>query len=213
MLKRVATFALCMMFAVGIFIVPCQACWSAGTSVDEAYFDYGSSSSAGNCPKMIGGVGTGSAGTRTYWCSAGASNYLSHITSGFSVWMSSCSKVSWTKTTSKYDSKIELYSHTGIVGLRGVTYFYNTSGSKMTPSAGANYKWAEINLEEAYFNGTASTVNKNATVAHELGHAFGLNHPSNGSAYPNDLMTSSTYRNSGVSTPSAKDKSSINHLY
>lgn len=219
--KLAAALALVVLLTVSSNTLEASACGTAGGPYGfvESYYDYYGGTPS-TCPKykLIGGVGSGSSGTRTYWCGSSVtsnSNYMSAVSNAASGWDNGSSLISMTYTptlninTVAFSVYCESY---GTQGNPGATYWYSGSTQVNNGATFGNFTRSEVFLYSTYF-GSATPNQRQATTAHEFGHGMALNHPFNESFYPNYLMTSSTFRASNRITPASADISVITHLY
>ena len=215
MLKRIMcsicsiAIAVCLLLGYHIDTLACANILYAG------YPDY-------NCHTLNGGVGNYGYTNRYYYVTSSASTYLTDITSAVDGWIYTSSSlgvttpISLIRTTTQSSSVFDVYyESTAISGAGsspGVTIHYS-SGNAVNANSG-NWGWSKIQLNSSYFSGLV-TAQKKATIGHEFGHAFGLEHPSMiFGLYPDDqnrLMTPQPDRN--VTSPQIKDVTVINHLY
>lgn len=168
---------------------------------------------------LNGGVGNYGYTNRYYWVSSSfSSTYVTYIQNSVKQWVNTTSDIgvstpiSIVKTSTKTSSVFDVYStYLGATTL-GRTDFWK-SGAKLTlNSSGAltqNYGYTYIHVNPTALN-SESASQRQATVAHEFGHAMGLSHK-------NTVSTSIMCQNQGgfrtATRASASDLNAINHLY
>ncbi len=162
--------------------------------------------------KLTGGVGNWGKSTQYYWIDSSASGESSRINSSMSAWVHTgkivSTPISFRNTSNKPSSVIDIYKgnyYPRSSGILGETKFYR-SGSQIDPSS--NYSWAKIQLNSSSFD-SLNTYHKSGTIAHEMGHAFGLAHNN----YEGDSIMCQFGAGRTVNTPDSGSLYGINSLY
>lgn len=188
-------FFLCTILILGGFTMPVHA---------QNYYTF-------NNHKMIGGVG--GSGTKYYYVASSAKNYSKYCTSAMNDWVYTTERLNYTtsisfkKTTTRSNSVIDILgtknrgSHSK--GVLAWTEFYK-SGSTINPN-NANWKYCYIKIYTPSLKASSSK----GTIAHEIGHAFGLAH--NNKNVKSIMCQTGSGRK--VSTAQICDLKGINHLY
>jgi hypothetical protein len=163
---------------------------------------------------LTGGVGNYGYTKRQFFVTTSGSAYATQISSAMNDWIYTTSRVgittpiSFVKTTTQSASEIDFYtSYSPYIGANGWTEFWKYSST--VDKEQENWGWNKIvinNYSISYFGLT--TLQAKGVIAHEIGHAFGLDHVLN----PYQIMC--TYGNGRAVTESQTDDlNGINHLY
>lgn len=201
-----------------------SACW----------YDY-------NCLTMINGVGSWGSHNRYYWVSSSMpTQYSNMVDAAVEDWVYTTNKagvnystsISLLRSTDQSTSMFEVHftvSDAVPSGITAATEHFISGGNKVNGAAGIptqNWVWAKITLNSSSFPGINAQNNMTksecqlGTIAHEFGHAMGLNHcyetTANGYGgidyHPERIMCQLGYGRS-VSEPTKADLVIINHLY
>nr|WP_315529929.1 matrixin family metalloprotease [Carnobacterium maltaromaticum] len=158
------------------------------------------------------GVGNYGRNTKYYWYSGGfaTASDQNTVNNAMSKWTNSngtgaYTPISFRRTASQANSTIDFHRGGPVSGVLGYTQMF--VGSNVINFSSQSWYWAKITMTTAYTYSTQRT--KNITVAHEAGHAMGLDH--------NDTISATVMRtklnNSMPTGPSINDFSGINYLY
>jgi Matrixin len=164
---------------------------------------------------LNGGVGNYGNNKRYYYITSSASSYESLIDQAMNEWIYTTERVgittpiSYRKTTTMSQSVMDIYAgsyYPSYMGVLGETEFWKYD-TKLDPYQ-ENWGWNKIKLNNPNFNNLNSTDRK-GTIAHEMGHAFGLAH---NNSNPYAIMCQLGYGRK-VSNSQADDLHGINYLY
>jgi len=128
--------------------------------------------------RLNGGVGNYGYNTRYFWIDSSASGYGALIQQAMDEWIYTTSywgittPISWRRTTVKSSSVMDIYAnldlgHSVIAATRHKIY-----ARDVNPYL-ENWGWAQIFLNPSVFP-KHTQFNQKGTVAHEMGHVFGL---------------------------------------
>lgn len=172
--------------------------------------------------KLVGGVGNSGKNTRYYWLSDSAQTYTSTINAAMYSWNHTATSPGVTTPIwfepvgSKTYSVMDIYTSSVKIGAYGSTSFYSTSydnTSSIEPEE-SNWRWCQIYLYTEYFSGTnlisSSGHTLQSTVAHEMGHVFGLDE---NNSNENTIMAQAKNRSESVVGPAKDDCRGINAIY
>lgn len=163
--------------------------------------------------KLTGGVGDYGSATRLYYITASASGYTTQIYQAMDSWIYTTSRlnvttsISWSPTTSQSSSVMDIYygDYFSDGTVAGTTFWlYN---EQLNPR-NSNWGWGKIQLDSKVFPNLSQT-NRQGTIAHEMGHVFGLDETNND---PNSIMCQLSYGRS-VYMPQVGDLRPIQTLY
>lgn len=122
---------------------------------------------------LNGGVGNWGNYTRSYWIDSSANEYTHDIWVAYSEWTNTNhilrTPISWKRTNTQKDGTIEMHGKYLDRQVLGMTEYY-MYGNKVKPNQ-QNWGWSKITLNKNY-NSTYLL----GTIAHEIGHAMGLDH-------------------------------------
>lgn len=164
-MKKLIGFSLALISAATITL-PSSA--SAGTHFGTFGF------------RLTSGVGDWGNSTQYYWIDSSASGETSRINDSMSAWVHTghilSTPISFRKTTNKPSSVMDIYKRNYFPYSEhtlGIARFYK-SGSEVKPYE-ENYSWTKILINAPNYN-EFNDFYKRGTLAHEMGHAFGLAH-------------------------------------
>jgi hypothetical protein len=164
---------------------------------------------------LNGGVGNWGYSTRYYYVSSSASNYSSSISTAMSDWVNSTTRtgistsLSYRITTTQSSSVMDWYAgnyYDVTQGIVASTEFW-VNQRTLNPNM-ENWGWNKELLNLPSFTPLTSYEQK-GTIAHEMGHAFGLDH-NQGDIY--SIMCQLKYGRA-VSMAGTDDLNGINSLY
>jgi hypothetical protein len=214
MLKRIFAVVLALLIVFPILIYNTLDAKACNGSYYSGYPDF-------NCHTLNGGVGNYGYTNRYYWVDSTASGYSTRIQDAVNSWIYTSATVgvstpiSILKTTTKSNGTFEVH-YNAISGTisPGACYQY-TYQTQIDPNS-SNWGWAKVILNSNTFYSLLATEQQ-ASIAHEFGHAMGLNHTLEilGAYPPNDPNRIMTPSDMGRTTiiPTAGDLQVINHLY
>lgn len=165
---------------------------------------------------LIGGRFTRGVGNTCYYVDSTASSYTSRINAAANNWVHTehgANPIYMTAVSSSHGTHIDLYgkydSFWGNTGrILGETKMFNSAAQDITSqTAYTNWVYAEIYLNRNLLN--TSTDNTQGTIAHEMGHCFGLNE-NNGNIYS---IMCQTGAGRAVYQVGADDNNGINAIY
>lgn len=182
------------------------------------FYDY-------SCRYMINGVGSWGAHNRFYWMNYTASTSCGDLvdkavkTWNFSQDSDCHTSISLLKTTVQDNAMFEVWLNdyqSTLGGSPGATEYY-ISGGVLLNNGGyptQNWVWTKIKLNYPVFR-LESNTEKQATIAHEFGHAMGLAHcmDETGYVYDTDRIMCPSDQGRSVYYPKELDLLAINHLY
>lgn len=163
---------------------------------------------------LFGARFTRGVGNTCYYVDSSASAYTSRINAAANNWVHTgygYNPIYMTAVSSSHGTHIDLYGNTtsywGDPNIRGETIMFNSAAQDMTNQISTtNWVYAEIHLNTSVI--ATNTIETQGTIAHEMGHCFGLAHVND----PNCLMYRySNGRNTHVVT--ADENNGINALY
>lgn len=166
------------------------------------------------------GVGNYGNNRRYYYESGFNSTYSNYIANAVSEWVHTSTgypnvktSISIRKTTAKKSAMFEFVNGYVGAGVGGLTKFFLYQNEVPLNTEGAltkNYGWAQCTIcvsELDRYN--LSAAQKQATVAHELGHAMGLSHQN---TRRESIMCQYGYGRTATRAD-ATDCNTINHIY
>lgn len=172
------------------------------TAYAKNYYTY-------NDHKMIGGVGQYGNYRRYYYILNSASSHKGKIETAINDWVynSITTSLSFRETSNRENSVMDIMKveNGGSSGVLAWTEFYK-SGSSVSPS-NQDWKYTYIKLYKPNFK--SENCNIKGTIAHEMGHCFGLAH---NNSKPDSIMCQTAYGRS-VNKAQKCDLKGINHLY
>lgn len=192
------------------------------------HFDYGCNL------KLLNGVGDWGNNTRYYWVDSSASNYQNTIYDAVYTWVNTTSRLNYstpisiTRTYTKSSSVFDVYLQNLFSeeqSVLGVTYHYLNNNSVNTDDDWAptqSWYWTKIILNNPNFealgirNNMGPALARQSVVAHEFGHAMGLDHSTALNAdgtYMATVVMLQLDRGRYVWQPMYPDLYVINHLY
>lgn len=151
---------------------------------------------------------------RHYWLDPAMINsaYMPLMRNGVSSWNAIGSRISFSEVASQCcDSQADFYAQAyGNTGWRGVTVPRLSDGSAASACVGCvpftNWDYAEISANDDELKFDCCVNRTQSTIAHEFGHAVGLDHSSIGSALMYAFI--SRYDTYGTYTPQFNDDGS-----
>lgn len=164
--------------------------------------------------RLVTGVGDYGKNNQYYYITSSASGEKSRINKSMKMWVNSngtgkYTPISFLQTSTQKSSIIDFHKgnyYSYATGTIAYTAYYNNSKS-VDPDV-VNWYWCKIVINSPVFD-TLSDFNKTGTVSHEIGHAFGLDHP--------DTLTKSVMpqlkQKRYVDGPQAIDFDEINKKY
>lgn len=163
----------------------------------------------------IGGRFTRGVGNTCYYVDSSVSGYTARINAAANNWVHTghgANPIYMTAVSSSHGTHIDFYGKTnsfwgGDSNVRGETKMFNSAAQDMTSQARTtNWVYTEIYVNKSVV--VTDAIETQGTLAHEMGHAFGLDHTSDS----NTLMYSySNGRNTHVVT--ADENNGINAIY
>lgn len=162
---------------------------------------------------LTGGVGSYGNYKRYYFITSSASSYSTAINDAMDTWIYTSTNpgvttsISWRQTTTQSDSVMDIYYGSFFTaGILAATDFW-TYSTQINPTT-SNWGWGRIRLNGSSFDGLSS-YNRQGTIAHEMGHVFGLDETN---TETNSVMCQ---LGSGrtVNRASANDLNTINTMY
>jgi Matrixin len=163
---------------------------------------------------LNGGVGDYGANDRYYFITSSASAHVTDVTSAMSDWIHTTSRlgittpIAWLRTTTQSQSVMDIYHaqyydvSTGIIAATE-----QILNNVIIDPYGSNWHWAKIKLNTPVYD-PLSDYNEEGSVAHEMGHVFGLAHTSVTNRIMCQLGDGRTVNNC-----QADDANGINYLY
>lgn len=172
--------------------------------------------------ELSGGVGNSGKNTRYYWLDSSATPYTSSINAAMYSWNHTAktpgvtTPIWFQPVASKSYSVMDIYNEKILnTTVHGSTSYFATSydyNSKTNPNL-TDWIWCKVVFDASKFTGNNLTANSGhtlqSTVAHEMGHVFGLAD----NDLRNAIMTPIYYRGTGVQGPSADDCYGVNWIY
>lgn len=185
-----------------------------------------------NLHRLKNGVGDSGKNTRYYWVDSSASSELTFIQNAMYNWnntqVSGVQTPIWfNRSTNQSSSVMDIHlAYDSDKTIIAETLFYRTSGTlqPINPK-NENWLWGKIQL---YMGSSAATTYRNmnnfyrqSTIAHEMGHVFGLEHVTNESSIMNQYKylqydpVHVTYveRTCTVNQPQKNDYLTVNLIY
>lgn len=162
----------------------------------------------------IGGYLSRGVDRMCYYVDSSASSYTSYINTGINRWTNSgyspSDFINMTAVSSNYATDVDYYAldeddfmYGGVIA---ITDFFTSSGTES--SGQSSYYYSEITINKGEMN-SISNYNKIGTMAHELGHAMGLDeNNSNTSSIMCQLGSGRT-----VNTVSSEDYATVVDIY
>ena len=147
----------------------------------------------------IGGKFSRGVSNTCYYVDSTASAYTTRINAAANNWVNTghgWNPIYMTPVSSNYLTHMDFYGKTtsfwGDSNIRGETRMFTNSGQDITSKAhNTNWMYAEIYVNTSVVS--TNTIQTQGTFAHEMGHAFGLDHVSNVNAlmhrYSNERLT------------------------
>jgi hypothetical protein len=203
----------CLTIITFEFMILTSNVYADGYVCDHGYHTFGDY-------HMSYGVGDYGKNRRYYYESGFDSTYSTYIANAVSEWVHTSSEgpgvktsISIRKTTTKKSALFEFSNEYLGKGILGETKFYLYQDELSFDSYGAltkNYGWAQclISVSELDSN-NITAAQKQATIAHELGHAMGLSHQN---TRPASIMCQTGYGRTATRAD-ATDCNTINHIY
>ena len=210
--KRLFVLILSLIFISSIPLTEALACTN--------YYDY-------NCRYLIGGVGNWGSNNRAYYISNSASGYTDLIQKAVNSWVYTTNEgphvstpISIVRTTNYSSSVFDVYcgsplsAPSGALGLTEMYCFGNVPVGINGNTPTSNWEYAVITLIEPNFSNIparyslSANDNKQATIAHEFGHAMGLSH-----TLKNWCIMCTFDNDRNTLRANTEDLAVINHLY
>lgn len=149
-----------------------------------------------------------------YWVSSSASSLTNHINNAAYDWAHLSNPIVMTPVSTSYATHMDLYGKSNSFWpyfgpnayVLGSTQHFNSSGNAIDADSSGNWFYADIylNLDALNYN-----LSIQATIAHEMGHAFGLAH---WNSNPYSIMTQDSCGRL-VSTVQEVDNQHLNQKY
>lgn len=166
---------------------------------------------------LNGGVGNYGYTRRYYWQYNLVGIYNDFLTDAVSDWVNTdvYTSISIRETGNQPDSSFDVYDSYLGTNVLGRTVFWTGETQVGLNSDGSltnNYGWTQVHINTTALNNedfAISNSQKQATIAHEFGHAMGLSHQNSN---PSSIMCQTAY-NRYATKPSSEDLYAINHLY
>lgn len=165
------------------------------------------------------GVGDYGNNRRYYYESGFNSTYSKYIADAVSEWVHTSTgypyvktSISIRKTTNKKSAMFEFVQNYIASGVLGQTKFFLYQKEVPLNSSGAltkNYGWSQCTISVSESDKYLSAAQKQATIAHELGHAMGLSHQN----YRRESIMCQTAYGRTATRADATDCNTINHIY
>ena len=190
-----------------LLLVSAAILCAAGSGAAQAYTTY-------NGHVLNGGVGDYGANDRDYYITSSASGHSGDITSAMYDWIHTTARlgittpIDWLRTYTQSASVMDIYhgdyydASTGISAATEYILNNQTANPYLT-----NWAWGKIKLNTSVFD-PLSDYDEKGTVAHEMGHLFGLGHTSVTNRIMCQLADGRT-----VNACQADDANGINYLY
>lgn len=168
---------------------------------------------------MSYGVGNYGKNRRYYYESGFNSTYSEYIANAVSEWVHTSTgypnvktSISIRKTNTKKSAMFEFTQNFIASGVLGLTKFFLYQNEVPLNSSGAltkNYGWAQCIISASESDKYSTAAQKQATIAHELGHAMGLSHQN----YRKESIMCQAGYGRTATRADAVDCVTINHIY
>lgn len=138
-----------------------------------------------------------------YWIADSALPHKNGINTRWARWNETSTPISYSRTWTKSQSRMDFYKVKSINSWWGATTFF-VDTTRVNPN-NRNWWWAKVRLDGDF----ANCPNKLGVIAHEQGHGMGLAHVSGG----NPRLMRWDIAQLGTKKPWGDDVNGINHLY